>query len=369
MGFKENKKKTIAGGRAALLEKYSDLLAGVKLCPPVLPRVPADLPGKEARKYPVLQELAAARQDIKDEFSKRQLELQDIKSRVEEDIAAVSKSRPAQQSPELIKEPAAVRAPAERQPKPKPEPERAPGAGQRRFSAWLIAAAAVCAAAFGLYKYYAGLDKFSLQLPFSSAVGLCLDAEGRRVFLVDPQRQVLLTVVIAENRIKAMQSFPSEGLKALAFDGSSFWSSDGDVIRRHGPAGGYAALSVYKPWQKVSFLCWDEKHLWAASSAGELTRYLAGQDLKPEDIFSMPKTETAGIFISGEKLWLLDPESGKLSSYRLGLKPELLNSADIKALLPRGAVTGFSVNGEYLWVLTAAPAELSRINLKNVKFH
>ncbi|MDD5210255.1 MAG: hypothetical protein PHV36_12765 [Elusimicrobiales bacterium] len=369
MGFKERKKKTVKEGKDALLEKYSALLAGVKLRPPALPRVLADLPGKEARKYPVLQELAAARQDIQDEFSKRQLELLDIKSRIEEDIAAVSKSRPAQPAPELFKEPAAAGVPAERAAQPESEPELQPGPGPRRFPAWFIAAAAVCAAVFGLYKYYAGLDKFSLQLPFSSAVGLCLDPEGGRVFLVDPQRQVLLTVVIAENRIKAMQSFPSEGLKALAFDGSSFWSSDGDVIRRHGPAGGYAALSAYKPWQKVSFLCWDGNHLWAASSAGELTRYIAGQALKPEDIFSMPKTETVGISISGEKLWLLDPESGKLSSYRLGLKPEPLNSADVKALLPRGAVTGFAINGEYLWVLTAAPAELSRINLKNVKLY
>jgi len=165
-----------------------------------------------------------------------------------------------------------------------------------------------------------------------------------------------------------MQSFPSQGLKGLVFDGASFWSSDGTSISRHGTAGNYAVLGVYKAGSGVFSISWDGKNLWAASAGGELTRYSAAGSLVQEVVYPMPEGRTAGISVSGGKLWLLDPESGRLSAYKPGVKPELLTSANIRSLLPGGEVSGFSVHGDHAWVISGNPSGLVRIDLKLVKF-
>lgn len=371
----EKKEKNFTDRDGALRKKYSALLAGVKLRPPALPQVPVELPGNAARRYPVLQELSAARQDIHDEFSKMQLDLSEIRSRVEEDQAAITKGAPVKPRETIaagpVEEPVAARAPAAPQPPAKPvEPEPAlrSAAGFRLSPERMFFAAAVCAAAFGLFRFYGGAPAASFALPPTRAAGLCTDRDGAHVYFADPQRQLLFTFSVREERIRAMQSFPSQGLKGLAFDGTSFWSSDGSAIYRHGTAGNYAVLDVYKAGPEVSSISWDGKHLWAVSAGGKLTRYLAGETLAQEGVYRMPEGRTAGISISDGKLWLLDPESGRLSAYKPGVKPELLSAADIKSLLPSGAVSGFSVAGDHLWVITEDPSVLARIDLKVIKF-
>lgn len=374
MGEEKNG-KNLSDKDGELLKKYSAVLAGVKLSPPALPQLPVELPGNAARSYPVLQELAAARQDIHDEFSKRQLDLGEIRSRVEEDLAAIPKNAPVK-PPETIatepaKEPVAARFPAApRSPaKPaEPEPALKPPAGPRLFPARVFFAAAVCAAAFGLFRFYQGTPVTIFSLPPTRAAGLCTDQDGSHVYFADPQRQLLFTVSVLEKRVKSMQSFPSQGLKSLAFDGASFWSSDGTSVYRHGTTGNYAVLGVYKTGAEVLFISWDGKNLWAALSGGKLARYSAGESLVQDGVYPMPGGRTAGISVSGGKLWLLDPVSGKLSSHKPGVKTELLSSADVKSLLPRGDISGFCVAGDHAWVISGDQSQLVRIDLKLVKF-
>ena len=128
-------------------------------------------------------------------------------------------------------------------------------------------------------------------------------------------------------------------------------------------------LGVYKAGPEISSLSWDGKNLWAASAGGKLTVYSAGEALAQETVYPLPDGRTAGISVSDGKLWLLDPESGKLSAYKPGVKPELINAADIKSLLPGGAISGFSIAGDHLWIITEEPAELARINLRSLKFN
>jgi len=233
----------------------------------------------------------------------------------------------------------------------------------------VFAVAAVCAAAFGLFLLYGGSPEPAFPLPPTRAAGLCLDRSGEHIFFADPQRQLLFTVSVAEKRVKSMQSFPSQGLKGLAFDGTVFWSADESSIYRHGLTGNYAVLGVYPAGPDVYSISSDGKNLWAASTGAGLTRYLAGESLAQEAVYSMPPGPTAGISVSDGKLWLLDPGSGKLSAYMLGAEPELLKTAGIKKLLPPGKITGFSVAGDQLWVIAEDPAQLQHIQLKNVKFY
>jgi len=371
MGFKENKAKQPGDRRDERSEKYFTSLAAVKLRQPALPQLPAGLPGQEGRRYPVLQELAAARQDICDEFSKKQLELHELKSRVEEDMAALTKNAAAKPpGPAALpaNEPAPVRAPAPVPSLFSPQPEPAPAAGSRPLFARILFAAAVCAAAFGLYKFFGSAPGFSFSLPPTRAAGFCMDRDGANAFFADPQRQLLFTVSASEKRVTAMQSFPAHGLKGLAFDGTSFWSTDGSSIYRHSSSDGYAVAGTYKAGPGVEFICWDGKDLWAASAGGKLTLYSAGETLAQKSVYAMPEGRTAGISVSDGKLWLLDPGSGKLYAYKPGARPELLNTADIRSLLPRGAVSGFSVAGGYLWIISENPAELARIELDHIKF-
>jgi len=389
MGFKYNSGKKSADKHDPLLDKYSAVLDGIKLRRPELPQVSGEPPENTARKYPVFQELAAAKQEIQDEFSKWQVEFEDVKSRLGDDIAAVSKNGPAK-TPEqaAARSPAAHRA-AEKPPADQaapgsrsaqnttgqydsssmpPPPEEGAAAGSRSFPAFIVLAAAVCAAAFGFFRFFGGSAESPISLPPTRAAGLCLDRDSKHVFFADPQRQLLFTVSVPEKRVKSMQSFPAQGLKGLAFDGTSYWSTDGTSIFRHGLTGNYAVLAVHKAGPGVSSICWDGENLWAASAGGKLICYSAGEPLAQEDVYPMPDGRTAGISVSDGKLWLLDPESGRLSAYKLGIKPELLNAAEIKSLLPDGVISGFSVAGDQLWVITAEPAELAHINLKSMKF-
>lgn len=388
MGFKFNSAKKVSDRHGGLREKYSSMLAGIKLRRPELPQVPGELPENLARKYPVFQELAAARQEIQDEFSKWQVGFEDVKTRLGDDLAPVPKSGPAKtpeqagaRSPaehrDAAKPPAAQAAPGSRSAQntsgqdvssPLPLPGDVADAGSRPFPSFVFLAAAVCAAAFGFFRFFGGSAESPITLPPTRAAGLCLDRDGKHVFFADPQRQLLFSVSVPEKRVKSMQSFPAQGLKGLAFDGTSFWSTDGTSIFRHGLAGSYAVLGVNKAGPEISSLCWDGKNLWAASAGGKLTRYAAGDALVQEAVYPLPEGRTAGISVSDGKLWLLDPESGKLSAYKLGVKPEFLDAADIKSKLPAGAISGFSVSGDHLWVITAEPAELARINLRSMKF-
>lgn len=388
MGFKYNSAKKVTDRYGVLREKYSAILAGVKLRRPELPQVPGELPENLARKYPVFQELAAARQEIQDEFSKWQVGFEDVKNRIGDESAAVSKDGPGK-TPEqaatgslaahraAAEPPAAQAAPGPRSAQNTtgqdstsqlPLPGDRAAAGSRPFTSYIFLAAAVCAAAFGSFRFFGGFAESPISLPPTRAAGLCLDRDSRHIFFADPQRQLLFTVSVTEKRVKSMQSFPAQGLKGLAFDGTSFWSTDGTSIFRHGLAGSYAVLGVNKAGPEVSSLSWDGENLWAASAGGRLTCYSARESLTQEAVYPLPDGRTAGISVSDGKLWLLDPESGKLSAYKLGVKPELLNEADIKSLLPVGAISGFSVAGEHLWVITAEPAELAPINLKSLKF-
>lgn len=374
MGEEKNG-KNLSDKDGELLKKYSAILAGIKLGPPALPQVPVELPGNAARRYPVLQELAAARQDIHDEFSKRRLDLGEIRSRVEEGLADIPKNTPVKPpemiAAEAVKKILAAGAAAASRSAAKsgePEPARKPSAGLRLSHARVLFTAAVCAAAFGLFRYYGSAPVTRFALPPTRAAGLCTDQDGSHVYFADPQRQLLLTVSVREKRVKAMQSFPSHGLKSLAFDGASFWSSDGTSVYRHGATGNYAVLGVYKTGVEVLFISWDGKDLWAALSGGKLARYSAGGALVQDGVYPMPGGRTAGISVSGGKLWLLDPVSGKLSSHKPGVKTELLSSADIKSLLPRGDISGFCVAGDHAWVISGDQSQLVRINLKLVKF-
>lgn len=397
MDFKEKYSKRFADRFRLPRGKYHAILDLIKLRRPELPQGSPELPDNTGRKYPVFQELKAAKQEIQDEFSKMQLELADIKARLDGDIGAVSGGPPRPReaaSAVPAKEPVPTglaSAPQAAAQSPVPEPaggsrhmgDRAeqdssfpmpsPGgwlaAVPMLSPARIFAAAAICAAAVGLFLVYGGEAESFFALPPTRAAGLCLDRSGEHVFFADPQRQLLFTVSVPEKRVKSMQSFPSQGLKGLAFDGTVFWSSDGTSIYRHGQTGNYAVLGVYAAGPEVYSISWDGKNLWSASAGAGLTRYSAGEALVQEAVYPMPAGPTAGISVSDGKLWLLDPGSGNLSAYLFGAEPELLKAAGIKRLLPRGGISGFSVAGDILWVVAEDPAELTRINLKNIKFH
>lgn len=90
-----------------LLEKHASELAAFRLARHEPPRVGPQVPAEPERKYPALQALAALRQDIHDEFSRSQLELLEVKARLDADLAVLAASpAPAAPPPEPPASPA-----------------------------------------------------------------------------------------------------------------------------------------------------------------------------------------------------------------------------------------------------------------------
>ena len=353
----------------AALKDASAKFAEIKLRAPVLP-APRGTQEETGRKYPVFQELAGMGQEIQDEFSRGQLELADIRGRLEGELMALAGA-----APEVNPAPAAV--PPEQAARP-PEPDvrplpgmqpavqAGPAPGRRSRLLPALALAVVICAAAGIFFRSRGGPVSVFPLPPTKVEGLCLDPEGRRVFFTDPQRQLLFTVSAAEGRVDSVQSFPAAGLKALAYDGSNFWSSDGAVLARHGQAANYAVLAASKAAAAIAFLSWDGQALWAAGPGGELLRYSAAVPPLPGADYPMPGGRIDGISVSDGKLWVFDRENGKLSCYKIGTRPELLTESDLKRWLPAGAVTGFALGGNYAWLAAENPPQLLRVKLKKL---
>lgn len=357
-------------GSSAALEAAAARLADVKLRAPALPEVPEAVQPEAGRKYPVFQELAAMGQEIQDEFSRGQLELADIKVRLEAEFLSLSGGTSAVK-PAAADEQAGLITPGAEQAAPtavKGEirvtaAAAVPAAGPRpRLLPALVLAGVLCAAAALFFNFYGGPVSV-FPLPPTRAAGLCLDPEGRRVFFADPQRQLLFTVSAADGRVASVQSFPAAGLKALAYDGSVFWSSDGKALARHGQAGGYAALGTYTGGGGA-LLGWDGGKLWAAGADGKLVSYAAGDPPVRDGEYPMPAGRAAGMSVADGKLRLFFPESGKIVVYKIGSRPELLEELDLKRLLPAGEAAGFAMSGGQAWFVTETPPQLLRINPK-----
>lgn len=364
-----------------LLEQHAPELGALKLARPAVSLEPLPAPAGPERKYPALQELAALKRGIQDEFSSSQLTVMELKAKLEADLAALAGSAAAKPaaSPAAEVKPAAspevkaavspvqaartVLPPPDTASLPRPPKPAAPAS-----TLWARAAAgAALSAALLLLLFYGGEEKTSFSLPPSAAAGLCLDGAGSRAYFTDPHRQLLVTVSIAGRRVEGLHSFQAQGLKALAYDGAAFWTTDGTSIFRYPPGAPYPEPGAYKAGPGVFALSWDGRNLWAASMGGRLVRYAAGEKPAPEAVFQLPEDCGGLVAVYGGKIWGLDAGTGRLAAYTLAAKPELLGSADARKYLPRGQVAGFAVYGGGAWVLAAEPAGLARLDLKHLK--
>jgi len=347
--------------------EYADRIAGVKLRP-LAPTGAVAAPAAEpARKYEALQELAAERQETLDLFSDLQLELLELKNRAGAEPPAAVPQALSAGAAEAAEPPAITRS----MPRPAGIPPARPAApqsgGSRSRLTLLLAAAAACVGVLSLFILFGSGDEDSFSLPPSSAAGLCLSGGADSLYFVDPQRQLLITVSIAERRVRAMHSFAGEKAKGLAFDGERFWSTDGRNIYRHAASAGYPVLDVYSAGRPVHAICWDGGSLWAAADDGKLVNYGGFEKQSRETVYNMPAGGAAGIYVDEGKLWLLDPGTGLLRAYLLdgGMKKTV--QVSIKSMLPKGRLAGFAVSGGYVWVITDSPAELRRIKLEEPK--
>lgn len=92
-----------------LLDRHAPELAALKLGRPALPQDRPPAPAGAELKCPALRELAAIRQDVRDEFSRSRLGLLEVKARLDADLAVLDdSSAPVPPPPE----PAAAPAPA-----------------------------------------------------------------------------------------------------------------------------------------------------------------------------------------------------------------------------------------------------------------
>jgi hypothetical protein len=320
-------------------------------------------PEQQARKYPVFQELAAMKQEIHDEFSKGRLALEDIRLRAESELEALAGGRAPAAAP--VPQPPRKPAPLNIE-RPQPEGTAVVTAAGRRAPWGLILAAAALALAAALFMRYesSGPAAF-IQLPPTRAAGLCAAPDGRTLYFADPQRQLLFSLAVPDGRVISVQAFHSPDLKALAYDGASFWSSDGKAVYRHGPEAGYPAAAAYKQAAGAGYLCSDGKSLWAAGEKGGLARYSAGAALSTQAVYSLPDEHITGLSCGGGNLTAFQPESGRLLYYKAGDigRPEA--GPDLRRWLPRkGEVAGFALAGGYAWFVTENPPQLVRIDLK-----
>lgn len=359
-----------SGGGLAAAAKFASLASGIKLRTPNLPAAAPELPPAGPLKYPVLQELAAERQAVKDAFSKLQIELREIKHRAGAEVPAGGRA----ETEKLPRQPVEAGAVKPKAAPPVPAvPVTPAGAASAPVSpgsaapkyAVPAALAAVCAAVLGL-GLFLSRDNASFTLPPAAAAGICLDKKAENVFFVDPLRQLLISVSAAEKRVKSMHSFQAPGLKALACDGDAFWSSDGKNIYSHASSGAYAVTGSYKAPRALRSLCLDGGKLWAASEDGKLLGYRAGQAAATDAVYDIPAPLSSVVTVSDGKLWALDPETGVLRIFSVSGGIKKVAETNIKSMLPRGRLAGIGASGGFVWLLTANPAELSRVSVKEM---
>lgn len=355
-------------------EKFQALADKIRLRKPVLPGSPPAPPPPAPHKYPLLQELAAERQEARDAFSKLQLSLLEIRNRPRPEIPAEEPGDAGEKPPEQAarkpeapsRAPAAV-APASSHgaaalpadgPPTVPSPSRAAGIRYAVLSA---------AAALGIFWFMTADNGSTIALPPASAAGLCLDKGGEHIFFVDPLRQLLITVATGEKRVRSVQSFQLPGLTAVACDGAAFWSSDGGSIYSHANSPGYPATEAYKPSGGIRSLSLDGGKLWAAADDGKLTAFQPGAPKAAGAVYNIPGARTDLAAVADGKLWTLDPYTGVLRAFSIaeGMKP--LAEKNIKSRLPRGPLAGIAVSGGTMWMITAGPAELVRVTVKDLK--
>ena len=384
-------RKKIEKGLLARLQSraahYSSLISSVSLDFPGTPQLRLPAQAAAPRKYPLFQELSALRQEIRDDFSKAQLDLRDMSARLGGGAPqSAPGSRPEEPAEEPAARPAPVRAevkyaaepaPPKRYPAPEKKnipaaaPSPAESAGFKKAGAALAAAAVIAAAVF-LFNRSVNLGAVTIfALPNTRAAGLCLSAASDRLFFADPQRQLLFTLSGADGQVKSVQSFPAEGLKALAYDGAFFWSANGRSLFRHALGAHYAVEKTFDEAGRGTYsLYWDGKYLWTGGEpGGKLSRYLPADMGTPDWVFSMPPVDSAGIAVEDGFLWSLDPSTKKLGVYRLAPTLELVREANLSKLLGgKAAVSGFTMDKERVWVITEGPPELRLLLRKAIKF-
>lgn len=370
-----------------LLDKYASELNSLKLARPELP-VSRD-PGPPAResRLPELQEIATLGLEAADDLRQARRGLMETRARLEDDLAALkplaglvpggaqapeqclAPDLPAQagrpEAPAVSPGPAA----AEKVTDGEPAGFAPAGASGRSGFAWRLAVAAafITASALFLYSSFSRPSRYGFPLPATAATGLCLDGPGARAFFADPRRRLLLTVSITGRRVEAQQPFEAEGLKALAFDDTRFWATDGAAIYAYPLGSAYPSGSGYKAGPGIYALSWSGGSLWAASSGNRLVRYSAGEGLLQEAVFRLPESAGRWVAVSGEKLWSLDAEKGVLSAYTISASPEPAGSETVA--LPLAPVAGFAVRGNAAWVVTQDPAEMVRLDLAGFGAH
>lgn len=367
-----------------LLDKYAAELNALKLARPELPAGPATAPPLPGR-HPELQEIAALKQGASDDLSQGLLGLQELRARLDSDLAALGPlapdpvsengagprgaawpAAPAQSAVPPRAEEAGPAAPGT--PGKTPAAAKAPAGGGGRF-AWRLALAAafLAGSALFLYKTFSRNTRSGFSLPPTAAAGLCLDGPGARAYFTDPRRQLLLTVSVTGRRVEAQQPFRAGDLKALAFDDTRFWATDGVTIRSYRLGSATPSDKGFKAGPGVYALSWSGGDLWAASNGGRLARYPAGEGPEPAAVFRIPEGAGRWVSVSGDRLWTLDADNGVLSAYTLSASPEPAGSAVVRDSLPLAPVAGFAVRGNAAWVVTQDPAELVRLDLAGVK--
>jgi len=363
MKFGRKDKKERVPGQAG----YAARLGAFALKRPQLPPVPPAPP--EGRKYTLFQELTALRQEIQDAFSSCQLELADMKGRIDPDVKP-GPSLPPPRAPEPAAPAQTAPAAPEQAQVPAPDPEYSDENGPEpaaRSTLVPVAAAVLLlavAAVFSVYRHYTGALWAAFPLPGAHAVGLCADPSGGALYFADPERQLLFSVSNDRGQVLWVKGFPAAGLRSLAFDGSGFWSSDGKALYRHEAAAGYEAVKKYQTDGSADFLCWDGAALYGLSSEGAFTVFSGGRSAEIGRLGLRPAAVSCG----EGRLWLLG-QDGRLREYDLsGGSPAPLRHADIARYMPEGLTDGLTVQGEALWLSGGRPPELRKVEISKLKF-
>lgn len=212
-------------------------------------------------------------------------------------------------------------------------------------------------------------------LPVSRCSGLLLN-DGR-LFFVDSDKKVLLSVAPGSSQPQMEGKFSNPVLGGLAWADGRFWSTDPgkSAIYQHGVDAGYSIRRVYdQPKRHPSAIFSDGEYIWVADLQTEdvtqylLARSLTGASLTPLGPLRLPGVRPAAILVGDGKLWVLDGATHKIFRYKIeGSRAVAVDWSDLSRWLPlsRG-LAGMAWDGRNVWIAQDAPAALQRFEPRHL---
>ena len=247
-----------------------------------------------------------------------------------------------------------------------------PGSKHSRRN-WLLAAAALSAAAGAALWSTQGAPEpahRAIPLPFSDAVGMAW--HDGLLHSIDGRRLLLYSIEAETGEVRALRKLPSASPGGLAASPEAFWSSELDgAIHEHAND---AALTVRRSYRNAdrspTVLHWDGTHLWAADARTETVyQYKTGEALNPMRQYSFPGVRISGLHAADGKLWVLDGPKRELTRFQAKALAIVEDGADLSPWLAAGEnPVGLAVREEMLWVITDRPARLHRIPLAKLRW-